>query len=183
LICVNDPNFDDEDDRATTRGSPMRCLVAYYSLAGTTRKLAERVSQELGADLAEVRSPRYRPGLLVYLLGSSDSWRGRLPRIEVSGAPPESYDFVLVMAPVWAGHASTPIRAYLAENRDKFKRAGFVLTCANWCSPGAFEEMTELSGVKPEIALSLREREIKSSAYMPGALTSVLASLKLGQAA
>ena len=161
----------------------MRCLVAYYSLTGTTRKLAERASKELGADIAEVRAPRYRPGLFVFLRGSSDSLRGRLPPIEVSGQPPESYAFVLLMAPVWAGHASPPIRAYLAENRGRFKRAGLVLTCGNRCPVRAFDEMTALSGVKPEIALTLREQEIKSSAYMPPALASFLTSLKLTQAA
>jgi flavodoxin len=161
----------------------MRCLIVYYSLTGTTRKLAEYASKELGADLAEVRAPRYRPGLFVFYRGSSDSWRGRLPSIEVSGQPPEGYDFVLLMAPVWAGHASPPIRAYLAKNRGKFKRAGLVLTCGNRCPASAFDEMAALSGIKPEIALTLREREIKSSAYMPPALASFLTSLKPRQAA
>jgi flavodoxin len=161
----------------------MRTLIAYYSLTGTTRKLAERAAQELGADVAEIRAPRYRPGVSVYFRGSSDSLRGRLPPIEVTGQPPESYDFVLVMAPVWAGHASPPIRAYLDQNRGKFKRAGFVLTCGAQCPPRAFQEMTDVSGAQPEVALTLREREIKLSAYMPPSLAALLLSLRQGQTA
>jgi flavodoxin len=161
----------------------MRCLVVYYSLSGTTRRLAERVAEEFGADLAEVRASRYRRGLLVYFRGGSDSLRGRLPPIEVSGQPAQSYDFVLLMAPVWAGHASPPIRAYLAENRGEFKRTGFVLTYRGSCPARAFEEMTEIAGVKPEIALGLREGEIKSSAQTPPALASFLTSLNLKKAA
>ncbi|HXJ01875.1 MAG TPA: hypothetical protein VNH44_11665 [Micropepsaceae bacterium] len=161
----------------------MRCLIAYYSLTGTTRKLAERASKEIGADLAEVRAQRYRPGFFVFIRGSSDSWKGRLPAIEVNGPAPDNYDLVLTMAPVWAGHASPPIRSYLAQNRDKFKKAAFVLTCGNRCGPAAFEEMTELSGATPEISLLLREREIKSSNYMPPQLASFLNGLKLREAA
>ena len=52
---------------------------------------------------------------------------------------------MLLMSPVWAGHAATPMRAYLAQNRGKFKRAAFLLTCAGSCPPRAFEEMTALS--------------------------------------
>ena len=158
----------------------MRYLVAYYSLTGTTRRLAERTSQELGADITEVTASRYRPGAVVFLRGVFDSWFGRLPPIEVRGPPTESYDFVLIMAPVWAGHASTPIRAYVAKNRGKFKRAGFVLTCGNWCLNSAFDEITDLSGVKPEFAATLRERLLRMSAYMPPTLASFLTSLRLG---
>ena len=127
----------------------MRCLVVYHSRSGNTRKVAERAARDLGADAVEIRAARYGLGIFGFLRAAFDSWRGRLPVIEVSGGAPEHYDFVLLMAPVWAGHAATPMRAYLAQNRGRLKRAAFLLTCGGWCPPRAFEEMSNISGIKP----------------------------------
>jgi flavodoxin len=161
----------------------MRCLVVYHSLSGNTRKVAEQAAKHLGADIAEVRTSRYRPGVLGFLRAGHDSWAGRLPPIEVGGGSAETYDFVLVMAPVWVGRASTPIRAYLEQNRGKLRSAAFLLTCGNSAPPRAFEEMSRLSGVKAEAVFSLRERDIKAQAELPPAVTSFLSAVKLKRAA
>ena len=159
----------------------MRNLVVYYSFTGNTRVVAERAARALDGDIAEVRAPRYELGGLRFLRAAFDSWRGRLPAIEVGGGRPDQYDFVLLMSPVWAGHAATPMRAYLAQNRGKPKRAAFLLTCAGSCPPRAFQEMSSLAGLEPEATCTLLDREIKDSAGLPSTLASFLASLKLGE--
>jgi hypothetical protein len=161
----------------------MRSLVAYHSLSGTTRKVAERAARALAADLAEVRTPRYTRGLLGFMRAGRDSWIGRLPPIEVDGAPPEGYDFVLVMGPVWVGHASTPIRAYLAQNRGKFRRLALVLTCGNSASTRAFQEMSNLAGTKPDAVFAMRERDIRKQGTLPSSLEEFIYSIKLKDAA
>ena len=162
----------------------MRSLVVYYSFTGNTRTVAERAARELDADIAEVRAPRYEFGGFRFLRAAFDSWRARLPAIEVGGGRrPDGYDFVLLMSPVWAGHAATPMRAYLAQNRGKLKRAAFLLTCAGSCPPRAFEEMTALAAFEPEATFTLLDREIKGSAELSPALASFLASIKLSKAA
>ena len=161
----------------------MTNLVVYYSLSGTTRKLAEHAAADLGADLLEIRAPQYRPGFMGFLRAGFDSWRGRLPKIEISGGAPDRYDLVLLMAPLWAGHAATPMRAYLALNRGKFKRAAFVLSYGGKCPPRAFAEMAEVSGANPEAALALREKDSKAGDYRPAALATFLRSAGLKKAA
>jgi hypothetical protein len=161
----------------------VRSLVVYYSLSGNTRNVAERAARQLEAEIAEVRSARYQSGGFRFLRAAFDSWRGRLPAIEVSGPSSEAYDLVLLMAPVWAGHAATPMRAYLAHNRGKLKRVACLLTCGGYCPQRAFEEMAQLAGLKPEATFTLREREIKAGAELPPALASFLTSIKSSKAA
>ena len=161
----------------------MTNLVAYYSLSGTTRKLAERAAADIGADLLEIRTPRYRPGFTGFVRAAFDSWRGRLPKIDAAGRSPDDYDLVLLMAPVWVGHAATPMRAYLAVNRGKIKRAAFVLSHGGNCPPRAFAELAELAGAKQELALALPEKESKRSDYRPAALMAFLRSIGLKKAA
>jgi hypothetical protein len=161
----------------------MRTLVVYYSFTGNTRNVAERAARDLGADIAEVLSARYESGGLRFLLAAFDSWRGRLPAIGVSGPLPDEYDFVLLMSPVWVGHAATPMRAYLAQNHGKIKRAAFLLTCAGSCPARTFEEMTALAGLEPQATFTLSERDIKGGAGLPHALVAFLTSVKMSKAA
>jgi flavodoxin len=161
----------------------MRGLIVYYSLAGNTRKVAQRAAQALDAEVVEVHAPRYDSGAFRILRAAIDGWRGRLPPIEASGAHPEGYDFVLVMAPVWAGHAATPMRAYLARNRGRFKRVAFLLTCGGHCPPRAFEEMAAHAGLEPEATFTLRDQEINASTELPPAIAAFLSSIKVGNAA
>jgi hypothetical protein len=87
------------------------------------------------------------------------------------------------MSPVWAGHAATPMRLYLAQNRGKLKRAAFLLTCGRSCPPCALEEMAALAGLQPERTFTVLDREIKDGVGLPPALASFLTSIKLSEAA
>ncbi len=161
----------------------MRSLVVYHSLSGTTRKIAELAAKDLGADLIEVHAPRYGRGVVSYVRAAFDSIRGKLPDIAISGSAPDPFDFVLLAAPVWAGHASTPMRAYLMQHKGKFKRAAFVLTCGGHAPPKAFDEMSADAGVKPEKTFTLREKDVKAGAALPADLAAFLASIRLKLAA
>lgn len=161
----------------------MRSLVVYHSLSGATRNLAELAAKALGADIAEVRTSRYGPGAVGYLLAGYDSIVSRLPAIDVNPASPKSFDFVLLLAPVWTGRASTPMRSYLTLNRGSIKRAAFVLTCGGHAPPRAYEELTELSGVRPEATFTLRDKDIRRAVELPPALARFLTSVAMKQAA
>jgi hypothetical protein len=156
----------------------MRSLVVFYSLTGNTRKLAEQAAQALEADLAEVRAPRYGHGFMAVLRATLDSVRHKTPAIEVAGPPPQTYDYVLVMAPVWAGQAAAPIQAWLAAQRGKLRRAGFVLTCNGSCRPQAFERMAELAGRQPESTLLLKAAEFRARTYLPPPFAALVASIR-----
>jgi len=161
----------------------MRSLVVYHSLSGTTRKVAERAAEDLGAKLIEVRAPRYDRSIWSYLRAGYDSITGRRPPISFSGPAPDPFDFVLLAAPVWAGHASTPMRAYLDQHKGTFKRAAFVLTCGGHAPPKAFEEMSIDAGITPERTFILVESDIKTSDALSHDFTAFLASVRPKQAA
>ncbi|MFZ1990754.1 MAG: hypothetical protein WAW96_13415 [Alphaproteobacteria bacterium] len=161
----------------------MKCLVVFYSLSGKTKALAERAAQLLGAELAEIRSSKYGRGFFGFFRAAIDGAKGRLPPIEFSGPSPDLYDFVLLLAPVWAGHAATPMRAYLTQHRGKLKRAAFVLTCGGHCPPAAFDELAAIAGVKSQAQFVLRDKDRKGGSYVSAELDEFLSPLKTQQAA
>jgi len=58
----------------------MKALVVYYSRTGNTKFVAEKIAQELGADIEEVIDKKNRFGLINYLRAGGDALRRKKPR-------------------------------------------------------------------------------------------------------
>lgn len=155
----------------------MRTLVVYYSRSGTTRKVAELAARKLGAEILEIRAARYGRGIFGFLRAGYDSARGRLPPVHAERVKLDAYDFVLLLAPVWAGHACTPLRAWLAENKG-IRHAAAVLTCGGRAPPQAFDEVATLAGITLEERFVLRQAEVLNSPLLPQSLLDFLLLLR-----
>lgn len=114
-----------------------KVLVAYYSASGTTRAVAEKIADALGADLFEIvpESP-YSNADLDWTNKSSRVCREhdtifgskangtataadvkKLP-VALKGTAPDwsSYDTVFIGYPIWWGIAAWPANAFAAQN-------------------------------------------------------------------
>ncbi|MCW4015599.1 MAG: NAD(P)H-dependent oxidoreductase [Candidatus Bathyarchaeota archaeon] len=106
----------------------MKTLVAYYSLTGNTKFVAEQIAGQLEADLCEVSAKTYKKkGKLLYLKGGSASMREKLTEIESSKSI-DAYDLVVVGSPVWAGKIAPPIRTFLVKNDFADKQVALFVT-------------------------------------------------------
>ena len=74
----------------------MRALVVFYSLTGMTRRVAQALAAELGAQVEEIRCPNYRPGFFGFWQAGYASWRSRIPEIGPRAHNPSDYDLVVV---------------------------------------------------------------------------------------
>ena len=66
----------------------MKALVVYYSRTGNTRAVAERIAQELGAEIEEVLDKKKRSGALGFLLGGKDATMGNKTEIAETSKNP-----------------------------------------------------------------------------------------------
>ncbi len=142
----------------------MRTLIVYYSRTGTTRTLATALARSLGADLAEIRCPRYEGGVFRYLRAGYDSIKGNLPPIEMPPCAPLEYDLVLIGGPVWTSHPALPIRAYLADNPVLPTRVGLFLTHGGQ-SPArtTIQELAALLPGRFEASLAVRSDDVRDN--------------------
>jgi len=140
----------------------MKRLVVYYSRTGTTRSIAKELARTLGADIAEITSPRFHLGPFGYLRAGFDSVRGKLPPIDVPALDFEAYDLVLVGAPIWTSYPALPVRSFFANAGSVGRETALFFTCEGH-SPvqAAVDEIRRLwpHVVKDAIALNMKEKD------------------------
>lgn len=145
--------------------STSKVLIVYYSLTGTTERVAKAIQEKTGADLylLEPESP--------YLVdhdaaldemeaertsGTIRGLNGTLP--DISG-----YDIVLVGGPVWRGEPSNPVQKYLSltDFTDKTV-SGFWTAGAN---PGEYAQLfaEQVKGSEVVDGLSLVSADVSNS--------------------
>ena len=146
--------------------SGMRILVAYYSMTGTTRKVAEHIKERLGADLEEIVDKKKRGGPIGWLMAGKDASSKNLTEIEDPSKDPSSYDLVVIGSPVWNDTVSTPIRTYIIKYRGWFNQVALFTTQGNE-KTGATADMDALIGRAPLASIQLRKKQdVESGDYV-----------------
>jgi flavodoxin len=122
----------------------MKTLVTYYSRTGNTKFVADKIAEQLNAEICEVVDKKNRKGKLVFLTGGYAALREKLTKIEVTKTI-NDYDFIIVGSPVWAGKIAPAIRTFLVLNDFSDKQVALFVT---------------LGGDKPEKALNNMKKAI-----------------------
>ena len=116
----------------------MKAVIVYYSLTGTTQKLAERMAGMLQCDT--LRLPLFSRKVL----------EGQ-------------YDLVIVGTPIWLYGPAFPTGGFLSRNKGKLPEVAFF--CTYQTTIGAsFSKMEHKCGKKPLGSLKLKAGEIGSEA-------------------
>jgi flavodoxin len=92
-------------------------LVVYYSLTGHTRQIAEAIADAHDADLEVIEDTFNRDTGLGRFRSAIEGLLGLRSSITPPKHDPSEYDLVVVGTPVWAARLSSPVRAYLSQQR------------------------------------------------------------------
>lgn len=90
-------------------------LVTYFSYSGTTRGVAETLSNQIGADLFEIAPKEDYSSL--YPQSNMEIRRGERPELSSEVENMEEYDIIFIGYPVWFHATPAPINSFL-ENYD-----------------------------------------------------------------
>jgi flavodoxin len=93
----------------------MKALVVYYSRTGNTKFVAEKIAQELGAEIEEVIDKKNRIGPIAYLSAGKDAARRNKTEIAETSKNPSEFDLVVVGTPNWVSKPTPAIRTYLSK--------------------------------------------------------------------
>ena len=143
-----------------------RALVVFYSRTGTTKKVAEAVAGELGADLEELIDLKSRGGPVGFALAAKDAALKKLSTIADVKNDPTGYDLVVVGTPVWADTMCCSVRTYLTQQREHIGKVAFFLTTMRSGAERTFRHMEKLCGKAPAATLGLRAKEVRKGAHL-----------------
>jgi len=92
----------------------MKTIIVYYSYTGNTKCIAEQYAKAKKAELYEIKDQK-RPGTFsAYAAGCFRAMRQKATPIQAVDVDFSSYDKIIVMAPVWAGHPAPPFNSLIA---------------------------------------------------------------------
>ena len=121
-----------------------KSIVVYYSLTGTTEKLALRIAEETGSDVFELElvNPYSKNGNTCSDESRKDFKNG--VRRELKALPDLSaYDTVYIGTPVWNNSLSNPVETFIFLFKDELKSKTVVPFCTYW-STGNTETLSTI---------------------------------------
>lgn len=113
----------------------MNALIVYYSLTGKTRKLAEKLAEQLECDIEKI------------------------PMFGATKLSPDQYDLVVVGTPIWLYAPAFPAARFLSKNKDKLRKVAFFCTYDTTIG-NSFENMARKCGKAPADVLKLMGAEV-----------------------
>ncbi len=144
----------------------MKTLIVYYSRTGTTKKVAQRLGRELGAECEEIIDHKKRAGFFGFLGAGFDALRKTTTKIGQLDQDPADYDLVVVGTPIWAGQMTPAVRTFLSANRSKMKQVAFLATDGGADHAAVWADMGTVVGKNPVAVVSIPSREVAAGEYM-----------------
>jgi len=91
----------------------VRSLIIYYSRTGKTKFLAEKLGEELGSDLVEIRDLKKRGGIFGFLRAALEASLGRKTEVVPNSIDLTEYGIIILGTPVWAYSPTPAINTFL----------------------------------------------------------------------
>lgn len=91
----------------------MKSVILYYSRTGKTKFLAEKLGDELGADLVEIKDLKKRGGPFGFLRGVWDAHLGLKTEVTPSSFDLTKYELIILGTPVWASSPTPALNTFL----------------------------------------------------------------------
>lgn len=153
-------------------------LVVFYSLTGTTRKLARKMAEMAPCDIEEIHETRSRnpKGLRGFVKSVFDVMAGRNSKIEELINDPINYDHIVIGTPVWAGQLASPIRAFFNKYNEDLKKVSFFCTYGGRGGIKTLHQMEKICGQPPHSSFAFSAEMIQDDAYLQDRLRDFVES-------
>jgi flavodoxin len=138
-----------------------KILVVVYSYTGTCRRLADLLCDQQGWPMAEITDAQPRRGALGTWRCLLDSWLRREPPIHYTGLPPDGFDAVVLIAPIWAYRLAGPMRSFVASRRTSLADVAVAPVMGGSGAPNAIAEVGTLIGRAPILSTAFTAREVE----------------------
>lgn len=123
----------------------MRKLIVYFSYTNNTRKIANRIKNQLNCDILEIKTviPYSKDYQSVVNDEQNSEASNHLPEIQNINVDIDNYDEIILGTPVWWYRPAPAIRTFLKQNDLSGKTIKPFATNAGWLGR-TFNEIEKL---------------------------------------
>lgn len=138
--------------------------IVYYSLNGTTEKVARQLAAFLDLPLYRIEDVSSRKGFFKFIFSGFEAKAKRKPPIRpIEDFTPDP-DHIVLLGPVWAGNMASPVRTFCTQYPGKTNTVSLILTHQD--PKNAYEtihtEIAALLEAKPSVFGSFCDKQIQS---------------------
>lgn len=107
-----------------------KTLILYYSLEGSTEKIANHLAKELNFDIEKITPKKEikAKGFTKYLIGGYQSSFKRKPKLNPIKHDIDKYETIIIGSPIWAGTLASPTYSLLEGNLINSKNIALFYT-------------------------------------------------------
>jgi flavodoxin len=144
----------------------MKMLLAYYTRSGTNEKIVNELQGKLNCDIEKIIDTVNREGAWGFFISGIQATFKRKSKIKPIEKDPSSYDLVIIVSPIWAGVMPPPVRTYISENKDSFKKIALLsVSGGGMKNKKAISDLESLACKKAVATLLLTEDQFKQESY------------------
>ena len=143
-----------------------KILIAYYSLTGTTMKLAKAIQAAIGGDLFEIQMVHPYPKVYSEVLkASKPDWENKVkPPLKKLVENIAEYDIVFIGSPNWFRTMAPPVFSFLAAHDLAGKKVIPFLTHGGGGISNCFTEAAEATPESTHVeGLAIRHNHINEA--------------------
>ncbi|MCJ7471743.1 MAG: NAD(P)H-dependent oxidoreductase [Actinobacteria bacterium] len=152
-------------------------LVVYYSRTGSTRKVAEYITKQLGADMEMIIDMKKRSGAFGFITGAIDALKRKETEISGIKKDPSKYDLIIVGSPMWAGNMPPAIRTYLNKYKANIKSVAFFATSGGPSQGKIFEKVRSFLDRELISLMGICTKELNDDSIFEAKLSSFIESI------
>jgi hypothetical protein len=141
-------------------------LVISYSDTETSRRLAQILCKQQGWPMAEISEVHPRCGFSGQISCLLDSWMHRRPSICYSGPPPNEYDAVVLVSPVWSWRLAGPVRSFIKLMNEQLPDLAMISVAKSWKAGNVIAEISSLTGYSPVSSATFTPDEVNNESCL-----------------
>lgn len=104
----------------------MKTLVAYYSMSGNNKKLADYIKEKYNLELLEIKEKKKRKTFTIIL---DLIFKKRKSKLAEYNADLDRYDNIILIGPIWMGKVCKPLLTFALNEKDNIKSFSYMSVC------------------------------------------------------
>ena len=134
----------------------MKTLIVYYSFSGNNELLAKKLQSLLNCQIMKISEHKKRTNFSIVL----DILLKRTPKLNPPTLQITDYEYIIFVAPIWAGKIASPLKAFIKSLDEKIIKYSFISLCGSRDNGNVASELTSLTGRKPFKLLEIAANDL-----------------------